>query len=392
VATVAGIVIAALCGLWVVQAALVFMHLAQIRDLADLTPPEPEVWPSVSVVSAARNEASDIGASLSSRLADGYPNLEIVVIDDRSEDATPGIIAEFASRDPRVRLVRVDALPDGWLGKVHALHKGVEVAIGEWLLFSDADVIVEPEMLGKAVAHCESEGYDLLALVPEFRSRSRIVGVLWAIFMRVIAMVISPDAVRDTSSKVAMGSGGFTLVRRSTFDTTAGFHHLRLETADDVALGTMVKNAGGRCDFMNGRNAATVSIYGSLGEFYRGVEKNGSSLAGAPFWLVVVVFAVLGCVEYSPLAAIALGILGGVGWLAALGVSATLLATAATAAALRRNTGQLWPALLWPVGWALMTSGVLRSAWLFHRRGGAMWRGTFYPKSEVLAAQRFKLG
>jgi hypothetical protein len=392
VAVVASIVVAAFCGLWVLQAGLVFKHLAQIRDLADLTPPDPEVWPPVSVVSAARNEASDIAASLSSRLADGYPNLEVVVVDDRSQDATPEILADFARRDSRVRALRIDDLPAGWLGKVHALQKGVEVATGEWLLFSDADVIVGPGMLGKAVAHCEAEDYDLLALVPEFRSRSGVVDVLWAIFMRVIAMVISPAAVRDPTSKAAMGSGGFTLVRRSTFDATAGFDHLRLETADDVSLGAMVKGTGGRCDFMNGRGAASVSIYGSLGDFYRGVEKNGSSLAGVPFWVLAALFALLGCVEYSPLVAAAVGVSAGVGWLAALGVATALLATAATAAALRRNTGRVWSALFWPVGWALMASGVLRSAWLFHHRGGALWRGTFYPKDEVLDAQRLKLG
>ena len=389
---VATIVIAAFCALWVVQAMLIFKHLGELQDLAALTPPAPPEWPTVSVISAARNEAVDLADSLTSRLSDGYPNLEIIVIDDRSDDATPDIIAEFARRDSRVKSVRIDALPDGWLGKVHALDRGVEMATGEWLLFSDADVRVEPGMVGRAVAHCEAEGYDLLGLVPEFRSSSGVFYVLWAIFMRVLAMAISPAAVRDPSSKIAMGSGGFTLVRRSVFDATPGFEHLRLETADDVSLGAMVKKAGGRCDFVNGRGAATVSIYDSLGAFYRGVEKNGSSLASLPFWLVAVVFTLLGCVEYSPLVAAVVGFSAGVGWLAWFGVGTTLLATAATIAPLRRNTGLAWPGLLWPIGWALMASGVLRSAWLFHRRGGALWRGTFYPKAEVLEAQRFKLG
>jgi hypothetical protein len=390
--TVVGIIIAAFCALWVLQATLVFLHIGELRDLAKLSPPDPPIWPSVSVISAARNEAAEIADSLTSRLADGYPNLEVIVVDDRSEDATPGIIAEFARRDPRVRPVRVDELPEGWLGKVHALQRGVDIATGEWLLFSDADVRVEPGMLGRAVAHCEASGCDLVALVPEFRSRNGIFYVLWAIFMRVVAMAISPAAVRSPTSKVAMGSGGFTLVRRRTFDSTPGFEHLRLETADDVSLGAMVKGAGGRCDFMNGRGAASVSIYDSLGAFYRGVEKNGSSLAGMPFWLVAVVFTLLGCVEYSPLAAMALGFSAGVSWLAWLGASTTVLATVATVAPLRRNTGLVWPGLLWPVGWALMASGVLRSAWLFHRRGGALWRETFYPKAEILEAQRFKIG
>jgi glycosyltransferase involved in cell wall biosynthesis len=390
--TIASIVIGALCVLWVMQAALVFKNLSEIRDLAKVHDPEPPVWPSVSVVSAARNEAVDLAESLTSRLADGYPNLEIIVVDDRSEDATPQILADFASRDPRVRPVRVDELPEGWLGKVHALARGVEAAGGEWLLFSDADVVVEPGMLGKAISHCEAGGYDLLALVPEFRSRSGIVDVLWAIFVRVMAIFASPNAVRDPKSKVAVGSGGYTLVRRSAYDATAGFEHLRLETADDMALGSMVKAAGGRCDYLNGRRAASVSIYDSLGAFYRGVEKNGSSLAATPFPAVALIFVLFGCLEYSPLLAMAVGFSAGVGWLAWLGVATTALATLATIVPLHRNTGMVWPALLWPIGWALMASGVLRSAWLFHRRGGAIWRGTFYPKAEVLEAQRFKLG
>jgi hypothetical protein len=387
------IVVAAFAALWIAQAALVFVRLGEIEDLAKSNAPSPERWPSVSTVSAARNEAADLRESLESRLADGYPGeLEVVVIDDRSDDATPDIIAEFAARDPRVRGVRVDELPDGWLGKVHALARGVEAASGEWLLFSDADIVVYPGALAKAVTHCEDNGFDLLALVPEFRSTSGIVDVLWAIFIRVMSIAVSPNDVRDPRKAVAVGSGGFTLMRRSVYDATPGFEHLRLETADDMALGTMAKAAGARCDYMNGRGAASVSIYGSLGEFYRGVEKNGSSLAQAPFALVALVFGLLGCLEYSPLVALGLGVAVQAWWLATLGAVVTVLATAATVAPLHRNTGLVWPGLLWPLGWAIMASGVLRSAWLVHRRGGVVWRGTFYPKDDVLEAQRYRIG
>jgi hypothetical protein len=390
--TVLAVIVAAFCCVWFLQAALVVRNLSQIRDLTKLTPPDPPRWPRVSTITPARNEAADIAASLSSRLADGYPDLELVVIDDRSEDETPRIVAEFSARDARVHVVHVDELPDGWLGKVHALDRGVRAASGEWLLFSDADIELAPGMLSRAVAHCEAEGYDLLALVPEFRSRSGVVDLLWAIFIRVMSMAASPNAVRDSASKVAVGSGGFTLVRRSAFELTPGFEHLRLETADDMALGAMVKAAGGRCDYVNGRGAASVSIYGSLGEFFRGVEKNGSSLAHTPFVAVAAVFALLGCVEYSPLVALGLGLGAHVGWLAWLGAVTTLLATVATVLPLHRNTGMWLPALGWPVGWAIMAGGVLRSAWLAHLRGGVVWRGTFYPIAEVLKAQRFRLG
>lgn len=390
--TIVAIIIALFCVGWVLQSATIFKNLSEIEDLFRMSAPAPEEWPVVSVVIPARNEAADIARSLESRLADGYPSLEIVVVDDRSDDDTPRIIAEFAKRDSRVKPVRIDELPYGWLGKVHALDAGVRGATGEWLLFSDADIEVAPGMLGAAVAHCEAGGFDLLALVPEFRSRSGVVDVLWAVFMRIMALAVSPRAVRDPGSKVAMGSGAFTLVRRSVFDRTPGFEHLRLETADDVSLGVMVKQAGGRCDFVNGRNAASVSIYDSVPAFIHGVEKNGSSFAGTPFAAVAAVFVLLGCVEYSPLVAIVVGFSAGIAWLAWLGVATALLATVATVAAMHRNTGMVWPALLWPLGWLLMAGGVLRSAWLVHARGGVMWRGTFYPREELLEAQRFRIG
>jgi hypothetical protein len=189
-----------------------------------------------------------------------------------------------------------------------------------------------------------------------------------------------------------VGSGGFTLVRRSAFDRTAGFEHLRLETGDDMALGVMVKAYGGRCEYLNGRSSVSVSIYDSVGAFVTGVEKNGSTFAGRPLVAVVGVFALLGCLEYSPLVALGVGLGAGIGWLAGLGAATTLLATGVTVAALHRNSGMVWPALLWPLGWALMAFGLLRSVWLVHARGGVLWRGTFYPTDELLAAQRFKIG
>jgi hypothetical protein len=390
--TAFALIVAAFCCLWFLQATLVFRNLSQIRDLARLSPHDPVTWPRVSVVSAARNEATGVAASLRSRLDDGYPDLEVIVVDDRSEDRTPQILAEFAAADPRVSVVRIDDLPDGWLGKVHALHRGVEVASGDWLLFSDADVVIAPGMLARAVAHCEEGHLDLLALIPEFRSTSGSVDLLWAVFVRAMAIAASPDAVRDPRSKVAVGSGGFTLVRRSAFDRTAGFEHLRLETADDMALGAMVKAAGGRCDYVNGRGAVSVSIYDSLGAFFGGVEKNGSSLAGTPFAAVAAVFVLLGCVEFSPLVALGVGLGARIPWLAWLGAATLAVATLATVLPLHRNTGMVLPALGWPIGWPLMAGGVLRSAWLVHWRGGVIWRGTFYPIADVLDAQRFRIG
>ena len=110
--------------------------------------------------------------ALGTRLAEDYPDLEVVVIDDRSSDGTAALLATMAARDARLRPIRVDSLPARWLGKVHALAQGAAVATGDWLLVSDADIEFAPDTLRRAVAACEADGLDFLALVPEFRSRS----------------------------------------------------------------------------------------------------------------------------------------------------------------------------------------------------------------------------
>ena len=130
----------------------------------------------------ARNESADIPLSLQSRLADGYPDLEIVVVDDRSSDDTPEIISAFARMDARVKPVRVDELPHGWLGKVHALDAGVRRATGEWLLFSDADIEVAPGMLAQGGCSLRGERAGSARARPgvpqQKRNRRRAVGDL----------------------------------------------------------------------------------------------------------------------------------------------------------------------------------------------------------------------
>lgn len=383
-------VLAALCIVWFLQAGLVFKHLAEIRTLTELPVTEPITWPRVSTIVPARDEAASIGTALQTRLDDDYPDLELIVVDDRSTDDTPAIVAGIAARDPRVVALRVNELPEGWLGKLNALEQGTHAVTGEWLLISDADIHLEPGTLRRAVAFCESSGCDFIALVPEFRSRSFAVNVLWSTFVRILIMAFSPAAIRNPNSKAGMGSGSFMLMRKSAYDTTPGFEHIRMETGDDVALGVMLKQSGARCEFMNGRGAAWLPSYGNMREFLRGIEKNGATFASTPFPLFAAGTLFAGLLEYSPLIALALGVVSGTPWLALLGGVATVVATAANVASLHVGTRTYVPALLWPVGWLGMATGVLRSVWLAHRRGGVEWRGTFYPTDELVRGQRFK--
>lgn len=385
--TVITIVLAIACTVVLLETVVCFVHLSGLRSLARVSAPEPGTWPRVSVILAARDEARDIAAAVTSRLADDYPDFELILVDDRSVDGTGEIATAAAAGDPRLSVVRVDELPAGWLGKVHALHTGAQRASGEWMLLSDGDVTVEPGTLRRAIAHCVAEDIDMLALVPAFDTGSFIVDAIWTVFLRGMLVMVDPRAVRNPRSKVAMGSGGFNLVRREAYDRTAGFADLKLETGDDVALGMMVKRAGGHLELIDGQGHVSVPMYRSLPEFLRGIEKNGSTTATIPMPVFVMALAALGALVLSPLIALTVG----PPWLRALGGLALLAYTAAEIAALWTNTRRWLPALAWPLGGALMAYGLTRSTWLAKRNGGVSWRGTFYSLDELAEGRRFSL-
>ena len=140
---IAGLVLAG----WVVQLWLALRIRAALPPLRDLPPPARDAWPRVSIVVPARDEGLHVAAALASKRSCGYPSLEVIAIDDRSTDDTGALIDRAAAADPRVVAVHVTELPDGWLGKVHAMARGLERATGEWVLLSDADVHVEPGAL-----------------------------------------------------------------------------------------------------------------------------------------------------------------------------------------------------------------------------------------------------
>ena len=381
------LVIAVLCLLVILETGLVLRNLSHLRSLDKVGAPAPDRWPRVSEIMTARDEAQDVGHAVGSRLSDDYPDFEVILVDDRSSDETGQIAREAGCHDPRFTLVRVDELPAGWLGKVNALHEGYQRATGEWLLFSDGDVIVETGTLRRAIGFCEKEDIDQLALVPSFQSGSFLMDGAWAVFLRGLIAMADPAKVRDPRSKVVLGSGGFNLVRRSAFEATGGFPHLRMETADDVALASIVKQAGGRVEMIDGARHATLANYRSIAELMRGIEKNGSTTAAIPFPLLLVAFVTLGAVLLAPPAALVVG----PGWLRVLGGIALMAYTGSEMYALWRNTRTWAPALIWPLAYLIMAYGMIRSTWLAHRNGGVYWRDTFYSLAELESGRRFTL-
>ena len=365
----------------------VVMLVRRCPQLAEVDAKDPSSWPTLSVVVPARDEALTIDPAVASLLAQDFPNLQVVLVDDRSTDATGTVIDRLAAKDSRVAAVHVRELPDGWLGKVHALQRGVERASGDFILFTDADIHFAPGVLRRAIAWSEAERLDHLAVLAEVTSPSLWVAACVAASSRGLIGLARPWEATDPRSAKAIGTGAFNLVRRSAFERTPGFEWLRLEVADDIGLGLMMKRWGGRPGLLIGRGQVRHETYATLIDAVRGLEKNGFA-QGARFsggrGAALVGLAVVGA--FAPFAAF---LPVGLPWLPLLGAG-TLAVFVTAARILTRAFGAPLTSVLasLPLGDLLMAYMIARATLLGVRRGGLVWRGTMYPTRLLRDGQR----
>jgi cellulose synthase/poly-beta-1,6-N-acetylglucosamine synthase-like glycosyltransferase len=353
--------------------------------LSEEQSPVPEQWPRVSLIITARDEARDLERCVRTRLEGDYPNLEVIIVDDRSTDGTSEIAEHLASKDTRVKVVHINELPSGWLGKLYALYSGVKIASGEWLLFSDADIEFAPHTLRHAVAYCEHEGRDHMSVVPSFREHGLVIDAAINVFSQALLVGGRPWKAKDPHSKVALGAGLFNLVRRSSYDQTPGFEWLRLEIADDIALGQMLKRRGARPIVMNAVGAVTLDFYRDIRELACGMEKSGFAVLARCSAVRLILLCVVGLIFQI---GFLIGLFCPVLWLQRLSLIITATACLSQSLMARFMGRKILPALLFPLGVILMGWMLLRSGLLVWWRGGVAWRGTLYRVSELRAGSR----
>ena len=353
--------------------------------LSDRSAP-PARWPRVSLLVPARNEIGTLGPAMRSRLAEGYPALEVVLVDDRSTDGTSALVDALAAEDERIRTLHVTSLPPGWLGKLHAMSEGLQLATGEWILFSDADVHLAPGTIARAVSFAEAHQLDHISILPELLPATWLVDAALASFTRTGLVMGRIWLVSDPRSKVGGSVGAFGLVRRSALARSPGIEHLRLEVADDLALGQMLKASGSRSAVANGRELVTLHWYRTLAELARGTEK-AVALFDHRFLPALCWVGTLSALELGPFVIALLAPFPLARW---LGITAAALLLGSTFWLCRSAGQRALAALLSPLG--VVVSGVLllRAAVLGKMRGGLQWRTTLYSPEELRAGQRVR--
>ena len=315
--------------IWLLGAALTLVALRRQKFL-EPNPDErltPADVPHVSLLVPARNEEGRIlAACVRSMLAQDYASFEVVAVDDRSTDATLFILRQLAAADARLRVVEGAEPPEGWLGKPHALQQALDASRGEWVLATDADMIFHASALRTAVAYAVEHGSDALTLIPRFEAVTFWERVFVPTWTWGALILFPPELVNRDGWPMALGLGGFFLIRRRALERAGGFAAIRAEVLDDMRLAARLKASGARTHAEYAPRLARTRMYTNFAELWESSTKN---------W-----FAILGFSTTLTAATIL--------WMFSVGVLPLLLAAAAALALLMGGNEEPWTRLLVP--------------------------------------------
>ena len=232
------------------------------------TAPDP---PLVTAIIPAKDEEATLPVCLASVQAQDYPNLDILVVDDRSDDGTAAVARAAAATDPRVRVLSIQDLPPGWTGKTHALHVAATTeARGEWLWFIDADTRHEPGSLSIVLEYARGHDAALASLLPEMRCESFWERVTQPLLGIVLVQSFPLFWVNDPKHKLAFANGQYILIRRDAYDAAGGHEAVRDKFVEDIYLARNVKRAGFPIRTAIAPEIGSTRMYTSLPQLVRG--------------------------------------------------------------------------------------------------------------------------
>ena len=347
--------------------------------------------PLVSVVVAAKDEEHNIERCLSALQQQDYPNFEIIVVNDRSSDATGEIIERIAAEDPRVRTIDIETLPDGWCGKNHAMQNGIAESKGKWILMTDADCKMStPRTLSIAMRYTTDNKIDMLSLLP-----TMVMGGFWEKFLLpilsgILMVWFRPERVNNPDKPQAYANGMFMLITREGYDAIGTHEAIKGSLIEDMDMARKIKSSSRRLVMLPTRNMLSVRMYGSLSEILRGWNRifvgSFQNLRGLILALLVLitrgmttsVLGIIGFIFYN----------AGVepsGWWLVCGIIGTAgtVAELIMTARFFKYTGSKWPmGLLYLIGCPIAGAILIRAMFMRLPWAKITWRDTSYSASQ----------
>ncbi len=366
---------------FLIQGIEIILGTRKIKLLADQKPGEKIAFPSVSLIIPACNEEETVEAALISKLELDYPDFELILINDRSTDKTGEILDQFARDHQKVKVIHVTELPEGWLGKNNALQKGAEIAGGELLLFTDADIIFDRSLLKRAVTYFIENKIDHLAATPRTEMPGEILPAFMSVFSFYFSVYAKPWKASDPKSNYHVGIGAFNLIKKSVYEKIGKHDKIKMRPDDDLKLGKLVKMNGFKQDLLFAHDLMSVKWYASVKELFNGLLKNSLTpfnysiilaLLSLPLQFVLNVFPFIAIFFTSGLTR--LFFLITVIWILFLYQGSTKI-----------SGSKFWHAFLFPINSFIFILIQIRSVIYLLKNDGIDWRGTHYSLQKLKA-------
>ena len=365
-----------------------WLHNQYQMDIVVEPTSPPSNPPFISVCIPARNEERNIRVCVEAILSQDYPNLEVIVLDDRSSDATHEILSQLAAQNDRLKIISGSDLPKGWAGKPHALFQASASARGEWLCFVDADTFLSPATLSSCYAKALETKADMFTIMT-----FQILGSFWEkaimpLVMTALSVGFSPRKVNDPNKKDAIANGQFILIKRSTYDSIGGHASVKNSIVEDRDISQRVKWNGHRLIVADGMQMVRTRMYTSLPEMWEGWTKNiYLGLRDDPSLLALGVFGAFLTMVVSLFLPVwpLLGLnwyLNNGSWMAMVAIAEALslwayLIYARVQIAVKMEVSP-WYALTTPLGAGVFGAMMFTSAWKVISRKGVTWKGRVY--------------
>lgn len=380
-------------GMWIIRFTLLSVVNFILRPLhAGMYPHSDGNLPSVSMLVAAKEEEENIEACIASLARQDYPNLQIIAVNDRSEDGTGRILDQLAERNENLTVRHVAHLREGWFGKNNAMREGVEVATGDWLCFTDADCVqLSPRSLRVAMEYAREKNADFLSVLPSHKADSFWERTVQPACSAVMILWFSPLIVNNPKRKTAYANGAFMLMKRSCYDAIGGHERVRDQINEDMHMARAAKAVNQRLRVVGNRDLYNVRMYGTLRQIWRGWTRIfcGSFTSVRHLWAAVLVLAFF---SYFPW--ISLGIAAAWDGLTAERADVETLKYLSIAACVVQlltmgifyamsRVGFLYGLLTYPVGAVLSMGTLLNAIRCASGRGEIRWRGTTYRDGAI---------
>lgn len=337
--------------------------------------------PFISVIVAAKDEETSIAQTIQSLTKQRGVQLEIIAVNDRSTDDTGNILNRLKSECDHVTVHHIHQLPEGWLGKNHALQKGYEVSKGNYIVFTDADVLYEPNALKNAYLYLQKEQVDHVTIAPNLQATSVWLKSFVSYFLFGFGFFKRPwTANNDHSLKGGMGIGAFQLMPRNVYEEIGTHKAFPLRPDDDLYLGQRIKASGFKQRLTTGFQQISVEWYPNLKEGIKGLEKN--TFAGLNYSYLMGLFAITGTFFSQVLPFFLIwateGLLQQIVFVNILLMLALFIVTIR-----KMTTYSIWFVFMLPLSASLFIYAITKALLLTFIQGGIKWRGTFYPLDEL---------